>query len=166
MGSIPLGVDATIPDDPDKTVRERLEGTRKEYCWSCHQKMNPLGLPLEMFDSFGRYRTEELGRPLVTTGQIVKSGEPKLEGQVHNGVAMLEKLARSPRVRQVFVRHAFRYWMGRAESINDAPTLVAADRAYIESGGSMKALVTSLLTSDSFLYRVPVRTFPRKDDRP
>jgi hypothetical protein len=31
--------------------------------------------------------------------------------------------------------------------------LIAADKAYLESGGSFKVLLTSLLTSDSFLYR-------------
>jgi len=43
--------------------------------------------------------------------------------------------------------------MGRNETINDAPILQDAYRAYKESGGSMKALLTSLLTSDAFLYR-------------
>lgn len=156
MSAVPTSVDATIPDDPEKTVRERLAKTQKEYCWGCHKKMNPLGLTLEMYDPFGRYRTEELGRSVDATGSIDFSGEPTLDGRVDDGVEMIKKLARSTRVRQVFIRHAFRYWMGRAETINDAPTLVAADRAYVESGGSMKALITSLLTSDSFLYRVPI----------
>jgi len=65
----------------------------------------------------------------------------------------MDKLATSDHVRQVFVRHAFRYWMGRNETLEDSPTLIAADKAYVESGGSMKALVASLLSSDSFLYR-------------
>jgi uncharacterized protein (DUF1800 family) len=66
---------------------------------------------------------------------------------------MLHKLADSPRVRQVFVRHAFRYFMGRNETLNDAATLRRADTDYVNSGGSMKSLIASLLTSDSFLYR-------------
>ena len=56
-------------------------------------------------------------------------------------------------VRQVFVRHAFRYFMGRNETLRDASTLRRADLAYVKSEGSMKALIISLLTSDSFLYR-------------
>ena len=56
-------------------------------------------------------------------------------------------------MRQSFVRHAFRYWLGRNELLSDSPTLMAADKAYVESGGSMEALVLSLVTSDSFLYR-------------
>ena len=68
-------------------------------------------------------------------------------------VAMLHRLADSPLVRQVFVRHAFRYFMGRNETLRDASTLRRADQAYVKSGGSMKSLIVSLLTSDSFLYR-------------
>jgi hypothetical protein len=68
-------------------------------------------------------------------------------------VTLIRNLAKSERVRQVFVRHAFRYWMGRNETPADAATLVAADQAYVASGGSMQALIVSLLTSDAFLYR-------------
>jgi hypothetical protein len=66
---------------------------------------------------------------------------------------MIRKLAASERVEQVFVRHAFRFWMGRNETLNDAPVLQAAHRAYRDNGGSLNALITSLLTSDAFLYR-------------
>ena len=44
--------------------------------------------------------------------------------------------------------------MGRNETLNDAPVLQEAHRAYKESGGSMNALITALLTSDAFLYRI------------
>jgi hypothetical protein len=37
--------------------------------------------------------------------------------------------------------------------LTDSPTLIAADKAYLESDGSFDALLISLLTSDSFLYR-------------
>ncbi len=70
---------------------------------------------------------------------------------------MIKKLASSERVNQVFVRHVFRYWMGRNETINDAPILQDAYKAYRDSGGSMKALLTPLLTSDAFLYRKVLR---------
>ena len=69
-------------------------------------------------------------------------------------VEMIRRLAKSDRVQQVFIRHVFRYFMGRNETIRDAKTLQDANRDYNESNGSMKALIVSLLTSDSFLYRV------------
>lgn len=51
------------------------------------------------------------------------------------------------------MHHVFRYWMGRNETINDAPILQDAHKAYKNSGGSLKALLVSILTSDAFLYR-------------
>ena len=66
---------------------------------------------------------------------------------------LIERLAKSDRVRQSITRHAFRYFLGRNEMLSDSQTLLAADRAYVDSGGSFRALLTSLLTSDSFLYR-------------
>ena len=70
---------------------------------------------------------------------------------------MIDKLAGSQQVKQVFVRHAFRFWMGRNETINDATVLQDAYRAYEGNGGSMQALIASLVTSDAFLYRTVER---------
>ncbi|MEM0926605.1 MAG: DUF1585 domain-containing protein, partial [Planctomycetota bacterium] len=78
---------------------------------------------------------------------------PNLDGKVSDAIELIEKLASSERAEQVFVRHAFRFWMGRNETLNDAPVLQDAHKAYKESGGSMNALIASLLTSDAFLYR-------------
>ena len=115
--------------------------------------MDPLGLPFEMYNHAGLYRETELDKPVDTTGEIIDSGDPTLDGKVANAIEMIQKLAESKRAEQVFVRHAFRFWMGRNETLNDAPVLQEAHRAYKHSGGSMKALLTSLLTSDAFLYR-------------
>ena len=57
---MPITVDAVIPPDHTKTMRQRMEGrTGVEYCWGCHQKMDPLGFPFEIYDDFGRFRTLE-----------------------------------------------------------------------------------------------------------
>ena len=150
---VPITVDAMLPDEPDKTLRERMRVTREEYCWTCHKKMDPLGLPFEMYNHAGLYRETELEKPVDTTGAIIDSGDPKLDGEVANAIELIEKIAASERAEQVFVRHAFRFWMGRNETLNDAPVLQAAHHAYKDNGGSMNALIVSLLTSDAFLYR-------------
>jgi hypothetical protein len=173
---LPIGVVAQVPDEPHEPFRHRLRVTRAEQCWKCHQKMDDLGLPFENFDHFGRFRTTEtvldpdatvknvdkkgkpLGPvykqvPLVTTGVIADSGDPAIEGAVKDPRDMIRRIANSDRARQVFIRHVFRYFMGRNESLADAYVLQQADQAYVSSGGSFKALVTSLLTSDAFLYR-------------
>tara|TARA_R110002096_G_scaffold426410_4_gene636099 strand:+ start:6624 stop:8624 length:2001 start_codon:yes stop_codon:yes gene_type:complete len=149
----PIGVDAKLPTDPHLTLREKMhQVTRAEYCWTCHQKMDPLGLPFEQFDDFGRFREEELERPVDTTGDVAM-GVESIDGPVEDPFKMLERFANSEHVEQVFVRHVFRYFLGRNETVDDAPTLIDAHKAYRESDGSMKALVLSFLTSDSFLYR-------------
>jgi hypothetical protein len=150
---VPITVDAQLPDEPESTLRHRMRVTREEYCWKCHQKMDPLGLSFEMYNHAGLFRTTELGKPVETSGEIIDSGDPSLDGPVEDALDMIAKLAESERAEQVFVRHAFRFWMGRNETLNDAPVLQAAHQAYRDSGGSMKALITSLLTSDAFLYR-------------
>jgi hypothetical protein len=150
---VPITVDAMLPDEPDKTLRERMRVTRETYCWTCHQKMDPLGLPFEMYNHAGLYRRTELEKPVDTTGEIIASGDPALDGKVADALDMIRKLAESSRTEQVFVRHAFRFWIGRNETLNDGPVLQAAYRAYRDGGGSMSALLTSLLTSDAFLYR-------------
>ncbi|MDC0325134.1 DUF1588 domain-containing protein [bacterium] len=150
---VPITVDAMLPDEPEHTLRERMRVTTENYCWTCHKKMDPLGLPFEMYNHAGLYRETELNKPIDTTGEITDSGNPSLDGKVANAIEMIQKLAESERVEQVFIRHAFRFWMGRNETINDAPVLQEAYHSYKKSGGSMKALLVSLLTSDAFLFR-------------
>jgi hypothetical protein len=172
---VPITVDAQIPEDHHRTLRERLDSvTGQDACWKCHQQMNPLGLPFEIFDDFGRYRTQEnlehaenLIKPgdgktsanvyktktVNATGQLTGTGDPALDGEVKNAFDLIDRLAKSKRVRQSIIRHAFRYFMGRNEMLSDSETLIDADRAYVESGGSFKAVVVSILTSNSFRYR-------------
>lgn len=173
---LPIGVVAQVPDAPHRTYRDRLTVTRHADCWKCHQRMDDLGLPFEQFDHFGRFRTTETVRddeataknvdkkgkslgpvtkqvPLDTTGIVADSGDPRVDGKVNDPRDLVRRLADSTRARQVFVRHAFRYFLGRNETLSDAKALQDADRAYLEAGGSFKALVVSLLTSDAFLYR-------------
>ena len=177
---IPITVEAVVPEDHTKTMRTRLANVTEEaYCWRCHQRMNPLGYAFEMYDDFGRYRTEETLEhpdnliekgpdkaaphvdlrdtyktlPVVANGRLEGTGDPKLDGEVANAIDLADRLSKSTRVRQSIIRHAFRYFMGRNEFLSDSKTLIDADRAYVESGGSFDAVIVSLLTSDSFIYR-------------
>ena len=172
---VPITVDAQIPEDHHRTLRERLESaTRKDQCWKCHKQMNPLGLAFEIYDDFGRYRREEQlehpdnlikkgdgknsanlyrTKPVRSAGVLEGTGDPSLDGEFNNALDLIDKLAGSTRVRQSIIRHAFRYFMGRNEMLSDSRTLIEADRAYVSSGGSFRAVVVSLLSSDSFMYR-------------
>ena len=172
---VPITVDAVIPENPNKTLRQRLDVvTNEQACWKCHQHMNPLGLAFEMYDDFGRYRAIESlehpdnltakakskhgadtykTAPVDTTGRLHGTGDPALDGDVKDAIDLIDRLAKSDRVRQSIIRHAFRFYFGRNEMLSDSQTLVEADRAYVQSGGSFRAVIISLLTSDSFLFR-------------
>ncbi|WP_439629363.1 DUF1588 domain-containing protein [Gemmata sp.] len=183
---LPIGVVAQVPNDPHRTYRDRLSVTQAAECWKCHNKMDELALPFENFDHYGRFQTTEevvdveaternvdksgksLGLvykqvALSTAGAIADSGDPKLDGPVKDPHELVRKLAASDRARQVFIRHVFRFYLGRNETMSDAAVLQEADRAYLQSGGSFKALLVSLLTSDSFLYRT--NTPPTKESK-
>ena len=155
---IPITVDASIPEDHNKTLRERLQKTEKAECWRCHRKMNPLGYAFEIYDDFGRYRTEESldkgeTKPVDARSELADTGEQELDGEFKDALELIDRLAESDKVRQCMIRHVFRYFMGRNETLADSKTLISADRAYLDSGGSFKALLISLVSSDSFLYR-------------
>jgi hypothetical protein len=172
---VPITVDAQIPEDHHRTLRERLdEVTSPQECWKCHVHMNPLGLTFEMFDDFGRFRTAEAlehpenlmkvgngktsasvykTKPLNISGVLKGTGDSKLDGEVKDAYDLINRLAKSRRVRQSIIRHAFRYFMGRNELLSDSQTLIDAEIAYANNSGSFKSVIISLLTSDSFIYR-------------
>lgn len=178
---VPITVDAAVPEDHHRTLRDRLASvTEVEYCWKCHQHMNPLGYALEAYDDFGRFRSEESLEhpdnliqegpeqkgdhmidtrdifktlPVDSTGYLAGTGDASLDGSVNDAIELADKLAKSRRVRQSIIRHAFRYFMGRNETLSDSKTLIDAEQAYVDNGGSFDAVIVSLLTSDSFIYR-------------
>ena len=160
---IPITVDAKLPEDENMTLRERMHVTRAEECYKCHSKMNPLGLPFEQYDHFGRFRFLELDKPVDVTSKIVNSGVPEVDGEIRTPFELIERLANSTHCEQVFVRYVFRFFMGRNETLGDAKTLQEAHKAYVDSDGSMKALVLSLLISDSFLFRAKPATLAKTE---
>ncbi|MEZ5301391.1 MAG: DUF1588 domain-containing protein [Verrucomicrobiales bacterium] len=183
---VPITVDAQIPEDHDQTLRDRLaRATETKSCWHCHERMNPLGYAFECFDDFGRFRTEESLEypehliekrpdeakdrnhlidlrdiyktvPVDSSGHLDGTGDRSLDGGLKDAVDLAGRLEKSRRVRQSIIRHAFRYFMGRNEFLSDSKTLIDAEQAYVQSGGSFDAVVVSLLTSDSFIYRKPI----------
>lgn len=171
---IPITVDAQVPENPHLTFRERVESvTKAKACWKCHQNMNPLGMPFENFDDFGRLREVESledeenliqrmpgneadlykTKPINTEGFLNGTDDNKLDGPVTDSFDLINRLAQSARVRQSIIRHAFRFFLGRNERLSDSQTLIEAERSYLENGGSFKAVVISLISSDSFRYR-------------
>jgi hypothetical protein len=120
---------------------ENIIETKRELARSEHGTMG--------YVAVNYYKT----KPVDPTGFLEGTGDKSLDGPVKDVPDMIKRLAESDRVRQVFIRNVFRYFMGRNETLSDSQTLIEADKAYIESGGSFRELMVSILTSDSFIYR-------------
>jgi hypothetical protein len=157
---LPMSVDAQLPAMPSKSVRERLEAvTTNASCWGCHKLIDPLGIPFETYDHYGRYRTVEVvgdGTTVPVTAQstLVETGDPALDGvTVNDGVDLARRLAGSPRVEECFVRHTFRFFVKRPETYADACTLVAMRDSFRQSDQSLDEMLVALVTSDTVLYR-------------
>lgn len=151
---VPICVEAKVPENEHQQFRERVvAATKKSDCWRCHKKMDPLGLPFEQFTHYGIRQRTELGRPVDTSGAISFVDGRIKTGAVVSPIELMQRLGNSEHVEQVFVRHVFRFFMGRNETLGDAATLQQAHAAYRENDGSFEALVVSLLSSDSFLLR-------------
>lgn len=151
---VPIGVDARVPEKEHTTFRDRLKiATAAAECWRCHRKMDPLGVTFERYDHYGRFQRLDAGQPVDVTGAVGRTVFPELHREVAGPTELMDFLANSKHVEQVFVRHAFRYFMGRNETLGDANTLQDAHAAYRDADGSFNQLIVSLLSSDSFLLR-------------
>ncbi len=62
---------------PTLTTRQRVAlQTKSANCMTCHGIINPLGYTLEHFDSVGRYRSQDNGKPVDATGTYhTRSGQ-------------------------------------------------------------------------------------------
>ena len=91
---------------PGLTTRERTAlQTKSVSCMVCHQTINNLGFTLESFDAVGRYRTNDAGKPVDTTG-----GYESVSGDVVTFAgpkALAEFVAASPDVHTAFAEHLF-----------------------------------------------------------
>ncbi len=155
---LPLNVDAKLSEESqDQSARQRVmeQIDADPYCSGCHQYMNPLGYPFEIYNHAGFVRVEDHGAAPDGSSSLTNMPSPELEGPVSSAVDMSERFASSDYAKRCFIRQAFRYFAGREETMADACTMVALEEAYDHSGGSFAELLIALFNSDSFQYRAP-----------
>ncbi|PCC69240.1 Protein of unknown function [Nannocystis exedens] len=155
---LPLNVDAMLSEESrEQSARQRISEQidADPYCNGCHQMMNPLGYPFEIYNHAGFLRVEDHGGPPNGTSVLANMPAPELDGAVTSAIDLSVRLAGSKYAKRCFMRQAFRFFAGREETMHDGCTLVAMETAYDESGGSFTELLIALFNSDSFQYRVP-----------
>lgn len=144
------------PHSPTMSARARVvEATERSAsaaaCASCHRLMNSLGFPFESFNHAGIVRATDHGAAPSGATTVDNAPEPALNRSYANVLEFTTAIADSSHARRCFVRHAFRYFMGRDETLSDACTLRTMEQAF--SGGSFYSMLDALATSDAFLYR-------------
>jgi hypothetical protein len=135
------------PKNPIKTLRQRVMAhTTNKVCAACHQLTDPIGLPLENFDTIGGYRTTENGEPIDASANI--------QGKSFSGAQGLgQYLHDNPRYPACVARKLYSYSRGaRHASVDDFPV---AYKAFQDSGFRLRALLKSMAVSDSFYAAGP-----------
>ncbi len=135
----------------DATNRERLEAvTSAPPCSGCHQRINPLGLAFEHYDSLGGWRDTDHGQPVDASGSIdLGEGEVSFDGAVE----LASHLATSARAHDCYALHWTRYALGTDVPDGD-PTLDELQRRFrTRHDGKVLELLVDLATSDAFLAR-------------
>jgi mono/diheme cytochrome c family protein len=132
------------------TLRQMLEKHRsKTECATCHSRLDPLGFGLENFDPLGRWRSEQAGTPIDSTG-VLPTGE-KFSGPVELKKLLLEKR------RPEFLRNLCRKMLGYAlaREIKRVDMCVVRDcvTALEEGGFRASRLLEAIVTSYPFLHR-------------
>jgi hypothetical protein len=144
---------------PNLSARDRVDAATNANptCMGCHALMNPLGYPFEMYNHAGFLRAYDKlemdgsQHPPDATSTISNLPDPALNIAVKNAVDFAQHLSTSPYARRCFIRQAFRYFMGRDETMADQCTLTAMEAALDK--GSFFDMLGVLASSDSVIYR-------------
>jgi hypothetical protein len=144
----------TLPADDKsfegQTLRQRLASHKREpRCASCHQRIDPLGFPLEGFDAVGRRRQAYAdGKPVDVTGEF--QGRAAIVGTT----GLLKYLESQDRkVLTTVARKMLGYALGR----NPQPTDRGLINEMVAAGGeaSITDLAVRIVTSRQFGTRAP-----------
>lgn len=151
----PPDVNVTAPAvDPTATTRERFrQHTADPGCAGCHILIDGIGWGFEKFDQFGRYRELENGLAIDTTGDVVDTGDPELDGPLSGVSELAARLASSSRVRDCLATQWYRYAMGRVEDEADACSVADVQKRFADSNGSFRELLVAIALSEAFRYR-------------
>jgi hypothetical protein len=144
----------SLPSDPKLfgglSVRDRLaQHKRNATCATCHTRIDPMGFPLEHFDSTGRWRaTYDDGKPIDDRGEMRdKSIIPGVQG-------LLTYLkSQEGQVELTMAHKLIGYALGRTEQGSDQ---MLVDRMVgAGSSATMSDLVSMVVTSAQFRNSPP-----------
>ncbi len=145
---------------PGSTTKERFLAHRTEpSCAGCHVLLDPLGLTLENYDEFGRWRDTDGGKPVDASGGLTSVASLGNETDptkvpIAGPQELGEKIAALPEAQDCMVFSWFRYAMGHTEEQADSCTVNALRTRFSSSQQNLNDLLVGIATSDGFRYRV------------
>lgn len=151
----PPDVDVSTVNDAQPgqnlTFRERMEAHRENpACYGCHSLMDPIGFGLDNFDAIGRYRTEENGLPIDSTGE--------LDGVPFSGaVELAALLSGDSRFGQCIAEKFMIFALGRyLNQVDDSTWIAHIAGTTRDTGGDLKTMIRTLVMSEAFRSRQAV----------
>lgn len=149
----------TNPDAHYKTQRERVNVHLEDpACAGCHKITDPMGLALESFDGAGRFRVEENGAKIDTTGD--------LDGQHFEDVVGLGKALRdNPGLPNCLVTSLYSYGSGGAAKPVDRPLMKYYIAEFAEQGYKVPDLLRTIVLSDAFSHVKELKSSTRSTNR-
>jgi hypothetical protein len=148
-----------IPPAPEVTpgVSTRERSAQHEVnptCAGCHQLLDPTGFGFENFDTLGRYRTEDGGKPIDASGKLVATRD--VDGPFNGIVELSKKLAASAEVKECVTRQWFRYAINRFEQPVDGCSMKAVLDSFDAASQDLNSLPRAIVQTEAFLYRRPI----------
>jgi hypothetical protein len=151
---------ANVPSLPTtvaagQTTRQTFATHAQNVCANgCHNLFDPAGFAFENYDAIGAYRTTDNGSPVDSSGSFYTPGGTLITFQ--NAIDLVTQLSTNDEVEWSTTRNWLRYGIGRLETTAELGSLQIAYRAGTATPGfSIRNMLTSLLTSEAFLYRTP-----------
>ena len=133
------------------SVRVQLEQHRENpSCFSCHDRIDPLGIALENFNPVGQWREKYLsGDAVDNQGKFVSNG------QTLDGVQGLREHLRGEQDRFVenFCEKLIGYALGRSVLVTDRPLVEAMVKSMEENENRPASALRILVNSRQFLYQ-------------
>ena len=131
---------------PDLTTRERVSlQTKAESCQSCHSMINSLGFTLEHFDAVGRFRNDELGKPVVSSGSYRTRTGDLVQ---FNGVRDLASfLADSQETHAAFVEQLFHAMIKQPIRAYGSQTKESLRKTFVSENFNIRRLMVEIIAT-------------------
>lgn len=155
LPSPPNNIPAPPEVMPGVSTRERAAQHEADAtCSGCHRLLDPIGFGFENFNTIGRYRTEDGGKPVDASGNV--AGTRDMDGAFNGIVELGKKLAASSEVKECVTRQWFRYAINRFEQPVDGCSMKSVLDSFDAAGQDLSSLPQAIVQTDAFLYRRPV----------